>query len=154
MSFFLKAHPPAVTGGMMGGGCGSHAFRYGWGLDGMGTPMEPSFIENTTMHDHMNRRKIFGKPANGRMVGYVTRMQKRRPPYFSMKCLPCRDNFPKCFFDGAFSLWCFLASKCVSFLCIDIFSLNISFVSTFRLSIIFRMGIFSLKFFGATKMAH
>ena len=63
--------------------------------------MEPSCIEHTTMHDHMNRRKIFGKPANGRMVGYVTRMQKRRPPYVSMKCLPCRDNFPKCFFR-----WC------------------------------------------------
>ena len=82
-------------------GYGPHVFRYGWGLDGMGTPMEPSCIEHTTMHDHMNRRKIFGKPANGRMVGYVTRMQKRRPPYFSMKCLPCRGNFPKYFFR-----WC------------------------------------------------
>ena len=58
------------------------------------------------------------------------------------------------FFDGAFSLWCFLASKCVSFLCIDTFSLNISFVSTFCLSKVFRMGIFWLKFFDATKMAH
>ena len=94
---FWSKPTPSGRGGH-DGGYGSHGFRYGWGLDGMGNPMEPSFIENTTIHDHMNRRKIFGKPANGRTVGYVTWMQKRRPPCFSMKCLPCRENCPKCFF--------------------------------------------------------
>ena len=72
--------PPAVEGHDWG--YGSHGFRYGWRLDGMGTPMEQTFIENTAMHDDMNGRKIFVKPANGRTVGYVTWMQKRRPPYF------------------------------------------------------------------------
>ena len=150
MSFFFESHPPAGRGDMIGVMGPMFSDMAGVWM-GWGRPWSQvvSNIQPCTT------TWIGGRFLESqRMVGWSDMShgcRKEGHHIFPWSvCLVATISL-SVFFDGAFSLWCFLASKCVSFLCIDMFSLKISCVSTSWLSKVFRMGIFSLKFFGASK---